>query len=93
MTARLVHDLVGWDRPWRGQPIARCSCGYRVAASTSELARAALDRHAQTERIKALHPARSCPECGAPCEPGRRWCSTACHRADEPGAYVEDDVA
>lgn len=32
---------------------------------------------------------RPCATCGTPTT--RRWCSTACHRADEPGAYEPDD--
>jgi hypothetical protein len=31
----------------------------------------------------------ACAVCGLRTE--RRWCSTACHRLDEPSAYERDD--
>lgn len=32
---------------------------------------------------------RPCAICGTPTT--GRWCSTGCHRADEPGAYEEEE--
>lgn len=31
---------------------------------------------------------RPCTTCGRPCT--AKWCSTGCHEADEPGAYLDE---
>lgn len=41
-----------------------------------------------TAAADARQPLRRCSECGTLTD--RRWCSTRCHRADEPGAYEAD---
>jgi predicted nucleic acid-binding Zn ribbon protein len=44
-----------------------------------------------TEDTMPTKPDRRCGVCGALTPDGGLWCSTYCHRLDEPGAYERDD--
>lgn len=41
-------------------------------------------------KVMPVDEQRFCPVCGEPCPRGRFWCSVACHKLDEPEAYMPD---
>lgn len=83
--------------PWA----AVAASTWRVDCRYCDLATSDLDRDTAAD-IACRH---FCPEgraalgvdrqrycdCGAPCPPGRWWCSESCHQGNEPGAYTLDE--